>query len=96
MAPDQEATDDNLRDSFRFSNTKKIDDAILMSTHNIQFYDEKNNYLNICFWGYRKNFVGIQNEFELATLNELQCLCFDVRLYNHREPTSCSLNSSSP
>ena len=49
MAPVQEANSDNLGKSFRFSTqglyvecTHKncFDEAILMSTHNIQFHDE--------------------------------------------------------
>ena len=42
MAPVQEANSDNLRDTFQFSTyvTACINEAILMSTHNIQFHDK--------------------------------------------------------
>ena len=54
MAPVQEANNDNLGKSFRFStqclyvkctHKNRLDEPILMSTHNIQFHDKirKNN-----------------------------------------------------
>ena len=43
MTPDQEANGDNLGNCFRFSTQKwyvgcTLDEAILMSTHNLQFH----------------------------------------------------------
>ena len=60
MAPVQEANSDNLGKSFRFSTQRlyvecthlnHLNEAILMSTHNIQFHDKirKKKLLNICF-----------------------------------------------
>ena len=58
MAPVQEANSDNLGKSFQFStqrlyvecNQNRLDDAILMSTHNIKFHDKiRKKSLNICF-----------------------------------------------
>ena len=54
MAPVQQANSDNLGKFFRFSTQRlyvecayknRLDQAILMSTHNIQFHDKT----NICF-----------------------------------------------
>ena len=59
MAPVQEANSDNLGKSFRFSiqrlyvectHKNRLDEAILMSTHNIQFHDKiRKKSLHICF-----------------------------------------------
>ena len=51
MAPVQEANSDNLGKSFRFSTqSNEYTQAILMSTHNIQFHDKiRKKSLNICF-----------------------------------------------
>ena len=59
MAPVQEANRDNFGKSFRFSTQRlfvecthlnRLDEAILMSTHNIQFHDKiRKKSLNMCF-----------------------------------------------
>ena len=59
MAPFQEANSDNLGKSFQFSKQRlyveciywnRLDEAILMSTHNIQFHDKiRKKILHICF-----------------------------------------------
>ena len=42
-----------------------------MSPHNIQFHDKiKKNTKILVFLSYRKNFVGLKNEFEIAVVNE--------------------------
>ena len=49
----------------------RIDESILVSTHDIKFCDENRKFLKVfVFLSYRKNFVGTQNEFELAMINE--------------------------
>ena len=53
-----------------FTHQNCLDEAILLSTHNIQFHDKKIS-INIVFLGYRKNFVGThKNEFELSQVIE--------------------------
>ena len=58
MAPEQETNGENLGKSFVFSmqtwyvectHENRLDEAILMSTHNIQFHDKIKNSINICF-----------------------------------------------
>ena len=55
-----------------------------MSPENIQFHDKIRKFLKIfVFLSYRKNFVGTQNEFELAMRNDpsmfellrFDCIC---------------------
>ena len=42
-----------------------------MSTHNIQFHDKIRKLPEIfVFLSYRKNFLRLKNEFELAMVNE--------------------------
>ena len=42
-----------------------------MSTHNIQFHDRKENFLNFLFSGVLGRIsLGLENEFELAMVNE--------------------------
>ena len=45
-------------------------EAILMSTHNIQFLAEKNIFLIIFPWVIGRTSQGIKNEFELAMEND--------------------------
>ena len=70
MAPVQEANSDNLGKSFRFSTQRlyvecihyiRLNKAILMSTHNIQFHDKiRKNPQIFVFLSYWKNFVGTE------------------------------------
>ena len=58
MAPVQEANNDNLGNSFQFStkglyvkctHQNCLNEAILMSTHNIQFHDKIRKFLKYLF-----------------------------------------------
>ena len=75
MAPGQEANSNNLGKSFHllYNNgmLSELEEAILMSTHNIQFHHKIRKFPKyFFFWSFRKNFVGTKNEFELAMVNE--------------------------
>ena len=72
MGPDQEANSGNFRDFFiLFCYIILLDEAILMSTHNIQFHDKILKYPYIfVFTSYRKNFVGTKNEFKSAVVKK--------------------------
>ena len=41
-----------------------------MSTYNIQFRDKIRQFPKIYFLSYRKNFVGLKKQFEIAMVNE--------------------------
>ena len=70
MAPVQEANSYIFGKSFRLSTQQlyvecthknRLDEAILMSTHNIQFHDKiRKKSLNIRFMSFWKNFVGTE------------------------------------
>ena len=75
MAPVQEANSNNLEKSFQFSTqwlyvecTQKnhFDEAILMSTHNIQFHDKiRKNPEIFVFLSYWKDFVGTEKRVRI-------------------------------
>ena len=76
MAPGQEADNENLGKTFRFSTQKlygecthfnRLDDVILMNTHNLRLYDKsKKISLNICFLGLSEEFVGTQKRVRIS------------------------------
>ena len=50
----------------------RLDEAILMSKHKIQFHNKINKLPQLfVFLSYRKNFLRTENVFELAMVNEL-------------------------
>ena len=54
-----------------------------MSTHNIQFHDKIRKLpKNICFWSYRKNFVGTQKQVQISHGKQaIGVRAFEVQLY---------------
>ena len=55
-----------------------------MSTYNIQFYDKERKLpKNICFWSYRKNFVGTQKQVRISHgKRAIGVRAIEVRLYS--------------